>query len=94
MEMMMKKIIIISSYKDAFYSIFQAEQWAHNNVKQVDNTAYLMCLYITSNLSSLLFAVTLNEDSEESAMIPGEKGVEKCRILIQVILSHACAYLM
>lgn len=53
-----------------------------------------MCLYITSNLSSLLFAVTLNEDSEESVMIPGEKGVEKCRILIQVILSHACAYLM
>lgn len=27
-------------------------------------------------------------------MIPGEKGVEKCRILIQVILSYACAYLM
>ena len=57
------KIIIISSYKDVFYSIFQAEQWAHNNVKQVDNIAYLMCLYITSNLSRLLFVVTLNEDS-------------------------------
>lgn len=27
-------------------------------------------------------------------MIPGEKGVEKCRILIQVIWSYACAYLM
>lgn len=53
-----------------------------------------MCLYVTSNLSRLLFAVTLNEDSEESAIIPGEKGMEKCRILIQVILSHACAYLM